>query len=687
MIERLHFYQQFIKRFIVFGAVSLIGLSLIRMVWFLTYNRGDEWQSFSRDILNAFLLGLRFDLSAFCYLNMVPILILSSWLYSGPSHTPVILKKILSHLWSLWLIFAIYIIAVDFVYYSYFQDHINVLIFGFFTDDTRALISTFWNNYPVVWIFAFFALSYYLIFKLLHGWLLSMTSMPEKTHSSLSNFKLSLFLPLLTILSVGLGARGSISLFPLGVMDTAISQNQFINQIPLNGVHALGRAIEVRIENQESKNGNLKAYGYSSNQMLAWSDYSGLPIEKLPKNPFELLDRKTPANNWAKLTKPHVVFVLMESMSNDWISYNSPTLNVLGELERHFKVDYLFHNFIPSSGATIGSLASLMVNLPHRAVSAFLTESQYLQVPFESAPARIYAQQGYETHYVYGGNPGWRDVAKFAKVQGFEHIHGENQVITRLQLDEKKVRHDWGIFDEHLFNYANEILKNAKKPQMLFLLTTTNHPPYTVPPDYSPQPLSIPPELLAQLTGDPRLNKDRLKVYQYANHQLGLFLSRIKQSPLAQRTIIGASGDHAFYILPYSTQELLKKWSVPFYLYLPKEIRSEVDQTVFGSHHDIFPTLFSRSLSEVHYQATGNDLFDPTKEHFGIHASQMAFGKSGAAIILDNKRYSPLAWSVDGLLNPTSPTPKLDRLTEYYRGLMGVSDLYFEKQAELAREK
>lgn len=687
MAERLHFYQQFIKRFTLFGIASLIGLSLIRMVWFFTYNRGDEWQSFSNDILNAFLLGLRFDLSAFCYLNMVPILLISGWFYSGPNQTPVLLKKTLSHLWSLWFIFSIYIIAVDFVYYSYFQDHINVLIFGFFTDDTRALISTFWNNYPVLWIFALLALAYYLIYNLLHNWLLAKTSTPATAHRPNLRFKLWLILPIALILSVGIGARGSFTLFPLGVMDTAISQNQFINQIPLNGLHALGRAIEVRIENQESRNGNLKAYGYSANPRLAWSAYSGLPIEWLPEDPFSLLERKTPTNSWAKLTKPHVVFVLMESMSSDWISYNSPSFNVLGELEKHIKSDYLFQNFIPSSGATIGSLGSLMVNLPHRAVSAFLTESQYLQVPFQSAPARVYAQQGYETHYLYGGNPGWRDVSKFAKVQGFEHVHGENQVIAKLNLDEKEVRHDWGIFDEHLFNYVFEILKNAKKPQMLFLLTTTNHPPYTLPQDYAPHPLSLPPELSAQLTGDPRLNENRLKVYQYANHQLGLFMSRIKHSSLAQTTIVGASGDHAFYILPYSTQDLLKKWSVPFYLYLPDDVRSEVDQSVFGSHHDIFPTLFSRSLSEVQYQATGNDLFDPTKEHFGIHSSQMAFGKSGAAIILDDKRYSPLGWSADGLLNPSPPTPELDRLTEYYRGLMGVSDLYFERQAELAKQK
>jgi hypothetical protein len=54
---------------------------------------------------------------------------------------------------SLNVLLVIFISAVDFIYYSFYQDRINVLIFGFFEDDTIALIKTIWRNYPVVWMF------------------------------------------------------------------------------------------------------------------------------------------------------------------------------------------------------------------------------------------------------------------------------------------------------------------------------------------------------------------------------------------------------------------------------------------------------------------------------------------------------------------------------------------------------
>jgi hypothetical protein len=41
----------------------------------------------------------------------------------------------------------ILILCVDFGFYSYFQNHINILIFGIFEDDTKALFSTLAKNY------------------------------------------------------------------------------------------------------------------------------------------------------------------------------------------------------------------------------------------------------------------------------------------------------------------------------------------------------------------------------------------------------------------------------------------------------------------------------------------------------------------------------------------------------------
>ena len=58
--------------------------------------------------------------------------------------------------------------------------------------------------------------------------------------------------------------------------------------------------------------------------------------------------------------------------------------------------------------------------------------------------------------------------------------------------------------------------------------------------------------------------------------------------------------------------------SVPFYLYIPKNLRpnKEIDTSVVGSHTDILPTLYNLSLSNTPYWATGiNLLSDDAKQN------------------------------------------------------------------------
>ncbi len=92
-------------------------------------------------------------------------------------------------------------------------------------------------------------------------------------------------------------------------------------------------------------------------------------------------------------------------------------------------------------------------------------------------------------------------------------------------------------------------------------------------------------------------------------------LTKIKSSKLGENTIIGFSGDHNSYTLfPFenpNTKEI-NKHSVPFYLYVPeKYIReNKVNIKRFGSHKDIFPTLFNLSLSNQEYFSLGNNLLE-----------------------------------------------------------------------------
>lgn len=634
------------------------------------------------DLGRALLMGFRFDTVAVCYVLVIPVLSYLLWLCFPGRLT----ARILVWFERFYFVFAISVVCaitlVDLGYYSYFQDHLNVLVFGFFEDDTMALIRTFRKNYP---FFTILTAAFIFVLALASGSVrifrlrnfINRNAEPQKFFS----FKVIL-LWVLIIPLIGVGARGSFGLFPLHEIDAAVSPDPFLNYIAYSGIHGLHRAVKVRQEHNQVWNTNGKYYGYGRWQEAA-SDLFEIPVEKLPNDPIELLAKTTPKNEWAEKTRPHVVVIMMESWGGYWLTWQSPEFNVLGELEQAFKTDNVLMNFVPSMTATIGSLSALMVSAPHRPEGNFLTESRYMQVPFRFAPAKHFKQAGYKTRFIYGGGIGWRTVDRFAKIQSFDTIEGDFAIESRYGKIEK---HDWGIFDEDVFRYIEDTLKEATEPQFIFVMTTTNHPPYQVPTNYQALPLTTPKDLAPQLVSDAQLSAERFRVYQYSNRMLGQMIARVRASPLGEKTIIAATGDHGFLLKNFGEDELLQKWQTPFYLYVPQAGFRKIDPATFGSHIDIFPTLYDFALSDFKHYSWGQSLIEPSAEHRAFHYSRLAFNADGA-IVAERPNPTYFVWDqkFTKLKRTDTPPDQLKVLEKRYRAMMGLTDYFFEFELEAAK--
>ncbi|MGZ3784949.1 MAG: LTA synthase family protein [Bdellovibrio sp.] len=571
-----------------------------------------------------------------------------------------------------------FISAVDFGFYSFFQDRINVLIFGFFADNTTALIKTIWQNYPVIWIFLAFAL---FIFLLWTGLTYVFKSKVERIPLRIRKISYPLFTIFFLVLCIinGTGARGSIGLFPLSEMDTGISKSIFINHLCYNGVRAFARAIELKSLQNSHWDSNLQYYGYKNNPRQAFADYFQTPSTQIPEDPLELLKRKTPKNTWAEKTRPHVVLLVMESFGAYWFKYQQKDFDLVGDFKNHLQEDTYLTHFLSGSAATIGSLSSLMIGTPERPRSEFLTESEYLQVPFRSSPALTFKNAGYNTRFIYGGNPGWREINKFALIQNFSSVEGEAEIATKL--GGLKESHDWGVYDSDLFEYVFQSLSEATEPQFMLTMTTTNHPPYQLPSTYVSPEFKIPVELQSRLITDSTLANKRFKTYRYSADELANFLTRLKKSPLKDKVIVAVTGDHTFWIVNFTEQELMQKSSVPFYLYLPPAIRKNLNQENFGSHADIFPTLYTLALSEQSYYSLGQDLF-ANKKGFAINSANLIIDSSGGVLVTaKSSSDTTLDWEgpFEKLISG-KPNAHKQELAVKYKSLMSILDYYFMKE-------
>ena len=134
-----------------------------------------------------------------------------------------------------------FILCIDFGFYSYFQNHINILIFGIVEDDTHALLTTIFQNYNVPLFLTGISAQCIALFFLCRYFIRTLKTqlIQRENRSLLSKIGLLFFFIGLDILL----ARGSVTMYPLGMMNTEISSNVFINKLPVNGVFALKEAL------------------------------------------------------------------------------------------------------------------------------------------------------------------------------------------------------------------------------------------------------------------------------------------------------------------------------------------------------------------------------------------------------------------------------------------------------------
>ncbi len=425
------------------------------------------------DLFKGFWMGIRFDLSLLSYFTLLSFLLVLCL------RNEKILRPFLIFYWLTTISFIAVLFAIDYGFYSFFQDHINIMFFGFFKDDTWALIRTFWKNYPFVSIIVCAVISVFVVYAGLKKYFSALQLESLKSARSVIS-------AILTILVLSLTARGSLGLFPLSNQDTVISNESFINFLAFNAGHSFYRATRLFKDQNKKWNMNAETYGYSDLQ-TAISDYRRTSFGDAPApakpgvSPFQQMLRKTSLTSMKE--PPHVVVIMMESFGSYWIKYNSEQFDLLGPLKKHFEEDSLLLNSLPNAGSTIGTLSSFMMGFPQRVQGPFLTESENLNSSFPSGIGNPYLKNGYQTRFIYGGNPGWRDINKYALKQGFQTVEGAVEIKNKLSAEKLKnfEEHDWGIYDEDLFEYALNELKTATKPQFILIMTTTNHPPYQLP--------------------------------------------------------------------------------------------------------------------------------------------------------------------------------------------------------------
>ncbi|MCL2388778.1 MAG: LTA synthase family protein [Elusimicrobia bacterium] len=653
------FFNLLVK-LLLLNAFLMALMSLYRLIFLLAFGNFAELAGMWNFVLRAFGMGLRFDASPLAYVNMpvvVGFLVLT--LLSKNFNTGL---KIAKYYYTLMFAFFTFATIVNFGFYLNFQNHINILIFGFFEDDTYALIQTIIRDRRLIPVMlAFFAVCYG-VYKVCAAIL-------KDTKNNFSLARGYVFNAVATVLILGLlflAARGTVSMFPLGSFHADISPSKFINKLALNVTQPLTDTVYARLEmvrGTVNLAGILGAYHIQPDVSM----FKG----HVPFNPYT-------AEN-----PPNVVVIVMESFGLFPILFDSPEFNVMGDLSRHFQEDILLKNMLPAGHITIDALEALVLNMPPIPPMGYITQTPRAFYSYASSAANVFRRAGFSTVAVYGGSFAWRGMNTFLRSQGFQRLVGEGDIVNVH-------RHQWGLNDQQFLELVYRELTNAEEPVFIFSLSTAVHPPYEIPPTFTPLPITIPQEVRNMMPHERRWGNRIFETFQFANIQLAAFLDRIKNSHLAENTIVVITGDHSLReFTHFSNEDAFLRWAVPFYIYLPPRFRREIDTSQVASHLDIMPTLYHLALSDINYIAAGRNLFSEgpgfTFNTFGIAA------QDDIAIRFNFTHRNFSSWLFDnttGRLSATDTTPAhLELLERYQRTLLSARKLLHPTAKERKTQK
>ncbi|MDD5021969.1 MAG: sulfatase-like hydrolase/transferase [Endomicrobiaceae bacterium] len=677
-MEKKFYFNTVLNSFIILIPIKIlmiIMMTLYRFIFFVYFADLSTVPAFKAYILQAFWMGFRFDLSILAYINSPVTLGLLICLLLKVDSIFKLAISFFRHYYNIIFSLLFLVMFVDFGFFSYFKDHYNFLIFGFFEDDTIALIKTITADYRVYVVSAIFAVLCTLIYKVSY-----LTYQKLKLHKLIINAfywktprKVAVVLLILFVNFIE--ARGSFSMFPLGLFHSQISPNYFINKVCVNPVHPLADTIYYKIKNSKNTMNLKDKFGYKNDQDIL-NDLKISSLNADIKSFADMLAKKTSKNKIIEEIRPNVILIVLEGFGEMPVLNNSKQFDVLGELKEHFEQDTVFNNFLPAGFITIHAIESIILNVPQRPFSNQITQTPYSFKYFPSSAVIPYKKAGYDTIALYGGSMTWRDLESFFKSQGFDEIIGEGNVKVKA-----KDRHAWGINDDQFFKLLKKYLFDGHraKQKFIYAMSTGTHPPYKRPKGYMPLPLEIPNNIQKMMSVKDLNNKEIFELYQFANRELAKFISDVKKSEFANNTIIAVTGDHNLReISNYSKEDLFLKYAVPFYLYIPEQLKNKnMDVSIVGSHMDIMPTLYNLSLNNADYISFGNDLLNIS--------DNISFNMDGL-VIKDTVaiKYNFIDDSIQSF-NFDKKTKKLLQMQEtdvhrnlkrYYKAIMTLCDIF-----------
>jgi phosphoglycerol transferase MdoB-like AlkP superfamily enzyme len=283
------------------------------------------------------------------------------------------------------------------------------------------------------------------------------------------------------------------------------------------------------------------------------------------------------------MAKPNVIMVTIESLSADFLEHFGNKDHLTPVLDSLWDKSIVFTDLYATGNRTVRGMEALSLGVPPTPGSSIVRRpnNEHLHTV-----GSIFREHGYNTSFFYGGDGYFDNMNHYFGNNGYNiHDRGRDVLesdqleMPRYLIPDNRVKFEnaWGISDEDLYS---EVIRDADEEFARgklfydFVMTTSNHRPYT----YPDGRIDIP------------SGSGRNGAVKYTDWAISDFLKKIRNKPWFNNTVIIFIADHCASSAGKNEIDV-SKYHIPALIF---DARTGNHFTInkLCSQIDLYPTLF-----------------------------------------------------------------------------------------------
>ncbi|SFZ94217.1 Phosphoglycerol transferase MdoB [Flaviramulus basaltis] len=531
---------------------------------------------------NTFLIGFLFDvatISFFAIPYLIYLLVFPKRFYGS------IIDKVITYFgFSLGVLILFFSFFGEFTFWDEFQRRYNFIAVDYLIY-TYEVVKNINESYPLPVLLsvmlASVLTSIFVVYRL--GYF-------RKTFASATSFKPKLIAALPWFIIVAI----SVSFITNKQAD--FSENRYNNELAKAGIYSFFAAFR---NNELPYNEFYKTIPKIEAYITVKSSYSDTKDTFINPNESSIYRSIVNSDSINHTIKPNVIFICIESLSGDFLKEFGNKSNITPTLDSLANNSLFFKNLYATGTRTVRGMEAITLSIPPTPGRSIVKRKKNQGL---FTIGEVFKQQGYERNFFYGGDGYFDNMNTYFGGNGFNIVDrgrgfllDKNITTTRTNIEDGEVTFEnaWGVCDMDIYN---KVLKEADKsfetgkPFFDFIMTTSNHKPYT----YPKNQIDIP------------SGSGRNGAVKYTDYAIGEFIKKAKQKSWFSNTVFVIMSDHC--ASSAGRWELdVKNYHIPGMISnLPNQEPLKVNK--LASQIDVFPTLFASLHWNYNSNLFGRDI-------------------------------------------------------------------------------